>query len=771
MTTSTKTTKTERPECPQGHTGNVAVHGRFVRSDGQFSRPRFRCYPDDGSTRHTFSLPRRQPTVGNPHGMSCDHCEREYGLADGPRAIREYSQTINEIAGVLVAIGSGSPLRVASRDGRQSARRFTLGAFPLSKETARKRRDFSSRQNILAARYLDAYGPAILDRVLPTHWPRLLILDSKPLKMRPYGAVEWEDWGSSLPGGALLAAAGRDDEAGIARSWRISFGATETKESWLRFFDELEGEPEWVVIDRAPALEAAVSTRWPKATIFYCAFHLAKNLIEAAYHDGVYFEESPFVEAIRAAFHSTDEWKALRDLAVGQPNIERWMTENESLIRHQIDLRTAFPKYPRSNGAAETTLRTVDGYIGKRRRNFRNARRLNAMLGLMTANARGVSDAITYANIVRELSASPPSLSAGMDHGALVNDPSVKTHGSIADLLLAAAGIKVDTKRAYDVSAKARSVQTIADGFNAERAKIGISPIEVHISAGGTASVSVKNKMLTDFPEFAAEWDTAKNGRGPEDVPAGHWVESWWICDAGHSWQSQAGKRIGRLLRCQHCVTNRADASNSLAAIHPLLLAFWDDAANLPLTPQTIRATYSKAVMWRCLEGLGHPIYKASIRRQSTALITCPLCSKMRPASTRTTRKPTIYDDIFASAPEYALDTEVRLPTVRVQSLAKRNTTVPRPTASKVVPVQAMAFVGRSEAIEALRVLGLKGIAGDAWVEAKIVGSAGLARLDEAILNPAASDEAKILAGTLLVLAKRAGTRTLRFRLAVPRVG
>jgi hypothetical protein len=565
--------------------------------------------------------------------MACDHCERDYGPADGPRAIRSYAQSISEVAGILAAVGSGLPLRVASRDVRHTARRFTLGTFPVHKTTVRRRRDYSSRQNILAARYLDAYGPAVLARVLPTHWPRLLILDSKPLEMRPYGAVDRGSWASNLAGGALLAAAGRDDGDDIARTWRISFAGDETANSWSRFFDELAGEPEWVVMDRATALTAAVATRWPKATIFYCDWHLEKNLIQAATRDGAYFDQSPFKPAINASFYSSNEWDTLSVLAVGKPNIQKWMVDNEPLVRHQIELRTAFPDRPHSNAAAEAAIATVYGFIRKRRYNFRNVRRLNTMLGLMTANIRESGDLLTYSNIVRELALAPPDLNAGMDHGALVNDKSATVYGSIAEMILSAAGIKRTDKRTADVSAKVRSVQATADGFNAERAKTGLPLIEVRVRAGGTASVSVKGKMLTDFPEFVAEWDTAKNGHGPSGITAGHYVtESWWICASGHSWQARVGDRITRLTRCQRCVTRRADESNSLAAVHPRLLPSWDEAANLPLDPRSIRATYHKIIVWRCLAGLGHPAYRASIKKRLKDPVPCPLCRKMEVA-------------------------------------------------------------------------------------------------------------------------------------------
>ena len=450
MATNRRSNTGDRPTCPKGHIGWVVLHGRAVRADAAFSRPRFRCRSDDGVEDHTFSLPRRQPGAGHPHGSICVSCDRDHGPSDGPRTVKGYTQTITEVANVLAAVGGGTSLRIASRDIRTAARRYTLGPVPKVKGSDRRRRDYSSRQNILAARYLDAYGPRVLNRVLPDRWPRLLVLDSKPLGIRPYGAVPWTDWGGALPGGALLAAAGRDEDEGIARAWRVSFAGDETHHSWLRFFEELPGDPEWVVADRAKGISKAVEIRWPDATIFDCSWHLSKNLVEAAYRDGIYFPGSPFESLIRAAFHSVAEWESLFGLseAKGAANVMTWITDNDGLIRRQIDLRAAFLRRPRSNGAAERAIKTVDGFIGKRRRNFRNAGRLTTVLGLMTANVREVGDPLTYARLVREfiLADGSPDLNGGMDRGAWVNAES-KTLASLAEVLLLAGGVKVTAKR------------------------------------------------------------------------------------------------------------------------------------------------------------------------------------------------------------------------------------------------------------------------------------------------------------------------------------
>ncbi len=154
---------------------------------------------------------------------------------------------------------------------------------------------------------------------------------------------------------------------------------------------------------------------------------------------------------------------ALADLAEQHKaeNVLVWMLENEQLIVKQIELRARFPDRPRSNGAAERLVAQVDERLGKRRRNFRNARRLNTVVRLMAVEMRGDADPLTLARVVRDVieSGTAPHLlgDPGMDRGALVNDPAATSVGSIASLLLSGGQQRKAANRAYWVSAKTRS--------------------------------------------------------------------------------------------------------------------------------------------------------------------------------------------------------------------------------------------------------------------------------------------------------------------------
>lgn len=50
---------------------------------------------------------------------------------------------------------------------------------------------------------------------------------------------------------------------------------------------------------------------------------------------------------------------------------------------------------------------------------------------------------------------------------------------------------------------------------------------------------SGKKDLASLYPEIAAQWDPEKNGDlSPEQVLPGSGKRIYWICEAGHSWQT-----------------------------------------------------------------------------------------------------------------------------------------------------------------------------------------------------------------------------------------
>ena len=144
--------------------------------------------------------------------------------------------------------------------------------------------------------------------------------------------------------------------------------------------------------------------------------------------------------------------------------------------------------------------------------------------------------------------------------------------------------------------------------------------------------MKVKGKMLErDFPLVARDWDPVANNRPLATVAAGAGFDAHWKCHrCAYEWVAQVAQRTCRQTRCARCCTERADGKNSLAAVHPELLGEWDAATNAPLRPDRIKATYDKAVTWRCRDDASHPTYKMSPSTRAKRPTGCPICRQKR---------------------------------------------------------------------------------------------------------------------------------------------
>jgi hypothetical protein len=250
----------------------------------------------------------------------------------------------------------------------------------------------ASRQHTLAARYLDLFGTAIDKALAPTRCPRILILDSKPLNLRAYGADDFDPlWNREERGGAVLIAVGGDDPGKRLMPWRIGLAPDETGRSWIDFLDEIDPDgpgPDWVVADGAGAIANAVARRWPNATFYSCEFHAGRALKEAARSDGIDPDHPKHAEMFRKALWSNHGWDALRALAASRPapGLQGWCRTNDAFVRQQVALHRQFFGFPRSNAAAERILDWIDRHFGRRRRySLRNAARLQLVLALVRA--------------------------------------------------------------------------------------------------------------------------------------------------------------------------------------------------------------------------------------------------------------------------------------------------------------------------------------------------------------------------------------------------
>ena len=132
------------------------------------------------------------------------------------------------------------------------------------------------------------------------------------------------------------------------------------------------------------------------------------------------------------------------------------------------------------------------------------------------------------------------------------------------------------------------------------------------------------NDMATTHPELAAQWHPTKNDKlTPHEVVAGTNKKVWWLCEAGHEWQSPASRRRNGA-GCPVCAGQRVDVGvNDMATTHPELAAQWHPTKNGDLTPNSVGTFTSKAIWWIC--ELEHEWLVSGNNRARGA--GCPYCS------------------------------------------------------------------------------------------------------------------------------------------------
>lgn len=595
-----------------------------------YRRQRARCLPAVGAAPHTFSLDRRQNAADHPAGESCPACDVTPTAVQGPRSPADYLHTGSEIGLLLRLVARGSSLREASRAVRLAAGRFVADEHGLG---------HASRECALAARYVDLFGATIERETGPDRWPTIIVLDAKPFGLRAYGAAEHgETWDPHERAGSALVAAGATAPGRPLTAWRIGFAGDETTASWSDFLSELPGEPAWVVTDGSEALRSAVRKRWPNAVLYACEYHLGRALREAASADGIWPDDPLHARRFERAFWSEADWIALVEpvLEANTPALLRWVAANDARVRRQLALRARFPGYPRSNAAAERVGDALGARFPRRRRySLRNAKRLALVFGLIRAELAGQVDPTRLGLVVkRELAALPARFS--VDWSVLADRRSEPC--SIAKLLIAARDRGRRDTAAYMATAKTRSVLRLLAEENEGRAAAGLAPLVASVRPGRrTVSVDVRGLHLGDVPSVLRDWDGEANaGVDPTTLAAGSNLVAHWRCHrCHHRWTAPVNQRTKRLTRCQRCRSERADGRNSLAAVHPELVAEWDADANRPLRPERIKATYDKAVSWRCPDDPAHPPYRMSPATRGRRTIGCPLHRTMRQRSRR----------------------------------------------------------------------------------------------------------------------------------------
>ncbi len=258
-----------RPKCPRPrHEGSrVLLNGQ--RGPEGHKRVRWLCVPENGERRHQFSEP--LPRLNTTGGL-CLECERHYMPHEGPQSARDYLFSIRDIASTLVRVGKGDCYSEAAAFARGRAHRW-----PHDSEGV-ERRSFHSQ---LAMDWVAAYAPVVAEPYHDFAWPTTgaLLLDELPFRLKD----QEEHKKRGLSAFTILCAMGWQPSKGgrgRMRLWKMEAvpgRPVELQHAWEDFLRSLEGQPEYVVCDRAHQIRQAVSAVWPEVHTHFCEHHLRQN--------------------------------------------------------------------------------------------------------------------------------------------------------------------------------------------------------------------------------------------------------------------------------------------------------------------------------------------------------------------------------------------------------------------------------------------------------------------------------------------------------------
>lgn len=135
------------------------------------------------------------------------------------------------------------------------------------------------------------------------------------------------------------------------------------------------------------------------------------------------------------------------------------------------------------------------------------------------------------------------------------------------------------------------------------------------------------NDLASCYPQIAAQWHPAKNGKlTPQDVPAGSNRRVWWQCRLGHVWQTTVYSRTQEKTDCPYCTNRKVlRGFNDLRSRYPQIAAQWHPAMNGSLKPEEVTVGSRKKAWWICPEG---HIWKTVVYSRTGSRKTgCPVCA------------------------------------------------------------------------------------------------------------------------------------------------
>lgn len=123
-----------------------------------------------------------------------------------------------------------------------------------------------------------------------------------------------------------------------------------------------------------------------------------------------------------------------------------------------------------------------------------------------------------------------------------------------------------------------------------------------------------ENDLLSQAPDFAAEWDHYANANdplvnlhGPDQITVGSPKVVHWVCSRGHTWQQTPNGRVGQNLGCRYCSDRRCwPGFNDLKTKRPDLVSEIDSEEHAFLDPSKLLWNSHNLVSWVCERNNDH---------------------------------------------------------------------------------------------------------------------------------------------------------------------
>lgn len=258
-----------------------------------------------------------------------------------------------------------------------------------------------SRDARLVADWIELYAPHIGERLLPKPAPDTLILDHVPFHVSDRHARPGQTpKRSGKAAFFVFTAAGHSLGAG-SQMMAMRCSPRKDTASWLRFLQQFTFTPKRVVCDQETALVNAVRARWPGMGITISPWHLQRQAFERLRRAKRHAPDDLLFKSLKVAFWTKMYWDAVAVLARRSKIKEliAWVNLREPLVLQQFQTKV----WPVSTGALERQARIVKNMLFDRRDAFRNRRRTDLLLDLITLKLLGRDDESVYSRIIREV--------------------------------------------------------------------------------------------------------------------------------------------------------------------------------------------------------------------------------------------------------------------------------------------------------------------------------------------------------------------------------